>query len=251
MLEIVRLLEECGLGRRIVDYDLAWGAKASIYADAIACSIARYETPVLIELTDDLSKDFDRSLLIVVDHHGPAAGADRPCALAQIAQLVGPDRHREVWTRRRALVAANDIGHAAGMRALGADRDEIRAIRDADRAAQGVTAADEAEARRALAHPRRIDGLLLVETSAPTSSAVMDFLLPEYDGPGESDILVVTSQNLVFFGRGDVVQALSFEPGSWFGGALPEKGYWGIPRPRADKGALVRKIAELLEAPAR
>jgi hypothetical protein len=32
---------------------------------------------------------------------------------------------------------------------------------------------------------------------------------------------------LSFFGCGSVIETLKHVPGCWYGGALPERGYWG------------------------
>ena len=89
---------------------------------------------MLVELEDDLGLG-DHCLSI--NHHGPVAGADAPTALHQVFDLLGLPP--EGWTRRMELVAANDRGHVAAMRHIGAGLEEIREIRAADRAAQGIT----------------------------------------------------------------------------------------------------------------
>lgn len=227
MREIRILLEEVGLGDRIVDQGLAWGARASAYGQQIRTALGSGETPVLIELVDDLS-DIDRQALVIVDHHGARAGADRPSALRQIFNRAAKARGA-AWTRRRHLVEANDIGHIAGLRAAGATSSEIRAIRDADRASQGIDAATEAESRRAVANLTRQGGLSIVCTTGETSSAIADFATTDYGGPGADDLLVIGPAKLSFYGNGAAVLALArVFPASWSGGALPHRGYWGI-----------------------
>lgn len=245
MVEIATLLAEAGLGDRVVDHHLAWGARASAYADGIAAALADGETPVLIELFDDLPEAMDRRRMIVVDHHGPRAGHGQPTSLEQVFALVTPSAD-VVWTRRRALVAANDRGHAAAMRAIGAGPAEIRAIRDADRRAQGITPEIEIESRRAVAAAHEIGPLLIVETTAPTASAVHDFLLPEYDGAHAADTLVVTAVTWSFSGEGRVIADLSTIPGCWYGGELPVRGFWGAPHGAIDRDILIRRITDSL-----
>ena len=141
MLEIRRLLDRHAAGR-IEDKGLAWGAALSAYREELLAALSRGETPVLIELMDDLPPAlFDRGRVIVVDHHGPLAGHDRPTSIEQVFALLGLPA--AAWTRHLALVAANDRAHVVGMRALGATAQEIAEIRAADRAVQGVSAADE------------------------------------------------------------------------------------------------------------
>ncbi len=244
MIEIARLLDDAGYGDRICDAKLAWGARASAWRDEIIAALARNETPVLIELADDLGDDVDRERLVIVDHHGERAGAGMPTSIEQIRDLIGAS---PLWSRWRELVCANDKGHAAAMRALGASAEEIRAIRDADRRAQGVTPAWEEESRRAISAARRLGRLLIVETSAPTSSAIADFLLPEYGGPGECNTLIATPINFAFYGDGAVVKALARAYGGWWGGALPGRGFWGAPRSVAGLEHCVAQINAIVE----
>lgn len=244
---IAALLFEAGLGDRVVDGGLAWGARAGAYDGAIRTALAAGETPVLIELADDLAADIDRSRLVVIDHHGSRAGHGRPTSLEQIFALVGRAAGL-VWTRRRALVAANDRGHAAAMRAIGAQPDEIREIRDADRLAQGVSAEVAAESRRAVSAAKALGPLLVVETRATTSSAVHDFLLPEYGGPDPSDVLVTTALTWSFSGEGRVIADLSTIPGCWYGGDLPSRGFWGAARDAIGREALTTRILAVLRS---
>jgi hypothetical protein len=249
MTEIRNLLEEVGLGARIVDHSLRWGALASAYEPEIRAALAAGETPVLIELSDDLPEDIDRGRLVVIDHHGVRAGVAKPSSLRQVFDLAGAPRDAR-WTRQRALVEANDVGHIPAMRALGASAEEIRAVRDADRAAQGVTDATEAESRLALAGAQKRGSLLIVRTTAANSSAIGDFVTPEYGGPGAENLVVVMPDKVAFFGSGAVVQALADVPGCWYGGALPEHGYWGanVENERAN-AAIARIHALILEQP--
>lgn len=230
--EIAALLCEAGEGGRVVDKRLAWGAVASAYLPEIRAALAADEVPVLVELGYDLPAGIDRSAIIEIDHHGPRSGADQPSSLRQIFDLLREGHPSLAWPRRRALVEANDVGHARGMRAIGASASEIRKIRDDDRAAQGITAEIETLSRRAIAASRRERGLLVIDTEAPTASAIMDFLLPEYGGPADDafDTLVVMPQTVAFFGSGAIIARLTAVPDCWYGGALPETGFWGAPK---------------------
>lgn len=247
MLEIRRLLERHA-PHAFTDHGLRWGAKLSDYRREIARLIADGRSPVAVELDDDMPKRWAaRRRLVVVDHHGPRAGADRPSALAQVFALLGLPRKR--WTRRHALVAANDIGHVAGLRAVGASRQEILRVRAEDRQAQGVTAADESEARRAISCRRAEGALTIVETGSATSSAIADMMLPELGGPGYHNLLVLMPEKVAFFGDGRVVLAMAQRhEKSWSGGALPATGFWGAnaSSPRARR-RLQRDIAALID----
>ena len=246
MEEIRSLLAEAGLADAVVDRGLAWGAKAAAYEGPIRAALSNRETPVLIELEDDLPADIDRDQIFQVDHHGARAGADKPSALRQVYDLIREGRDLR-WTRRRALVAANDIDHVRGLRALGATAAEVRAIRDADRRAQGIDDAIERESRRAIDAAERHGELTLIRTSAPTSSAIADFLLPEYGGPGVDDLVVEMPGKLAFFGRGAIIEMLKDVRGCWYGGALPERGYWGAPVSGKDADVLIERIAARLD----
>lgn len=239
MVEIARLLGEIGFADLVEDRALSWGARASDHATAIDAALAAAETPVLIEL----ALDVDATTLArceIVDHHGEQAGADRPSALRRVWRMLGADPAR--WTRWRALVEANDIGHIVGMAKLGASAAEIRAIRDADRAAQGVTPEIEAESRRAVAARKTHSTITIVETRAPTSSAVTDFIDRAYGGPGARNLLVIGPEKVSFFGDGELIERLRDWPGSWFGGALPERGYWGVEADQSD----VKRITDII-----
>lgn len=241
---IAALLAEHAPGRA-VDRRLAWGARASAYRDEIAATLAAGETPILIELEDDMPIETDRTGLVFVDHHGARAGEERPTSLEQVFDLLNLDRDRH-WSRWHDLVAANDRGHVRALRALGADAAEIRRVRDADRRAQGVTSAEEVEAERAIAAREARGRLTIVTAESTTSSAIGDFMEPEYGGPGGENLLVLLPESASFFGDGAVVQALAAKSGSWSGGDLPRRGFWGLRVSRAAQPALVEEVAALV-----
>jgi hypothetical protein len=145
MVTIRDLLAEHAPGR-FHDKGLAWGAKASDYREEIEACLQRGETPVLIELQNDLGRDPSR--VMVVDHHGERAGKDRPTSLHQVFDLLGLPAER--WTRWFELVAANDRGYIPEMGKMGATREEIEKVRAADRAAQGTTSEEEAAGEKAV-----------------------------------------------------------------------------------------------------
>lgn len=248
MLEIRRLLERHAPDA-FTDHGLRWGAQLSDYRHEIQRLIAEGQTPVAVELGDDMPKRWTaRRHLVAVDHHGPRAGADQPSALAQVFKLLALPRRR--WTRRHALVAANDIGHVAGLRSMGASRSEVLRIRREDRRAQGVSANDEAEALRAIAGRLEDGALTTVETRSTTSSAIADLMLPEMGGPGYANLLVVMPEQVAFFGDGRVVRAMAERHRrSWSGGALPKTGFWGAEaRSERRRRSFIREIASLVNA---
>jgi hypothetical protein len=249
MVEIRRLLERHAPGR-FHDKGLAWGAALSAYRDELLDALRRGEVPVAIELEDDLPADlFDRRRLVVVDHHGALAGHDRPTSIEQVFALLRLSP--EAWTRRLALVAANDRAHVAGLRGLGATAAEIAEIRAADRAAQGVTGSDEAEAARAVATRRRDGRLTLVETGASKTSPITDRLMPEAGGPGFDRLLVISPDEVNVFADGPAIERLrtayprSAYPRCWSGGDLPVAGFWGMQTP-ADRDRLIEDLRRRL-----
>lgn len=220
------------------DAGLKWGAHASSYDAMIRDLLARGRTPVLVELVYDLAADIARDRLVEIDHHGAAAGQDKPSALRQIVELLS-------WARWHRLVEANDIGHIAGLVRMGATREEIAEVRAADRRAQGITFEIEMASRHAI-EARKVEGrLTLIETDLPTASAITDFLAPELGGPGAENLLVVMAGKLAFYGDGAIIAALADVHGCWYGGALPKRGYWGVMIDDAAKGALVERIVGL------
>ena len=214
-------------GAAVVDHGLGWGARASAYAAEIAAARAAEGRPVLVELMVDI----DSGDAIVVDHHGDRAGG--PTSLEQVFALL--DLPADRWTRRMALVAANDRGHLQAMQAMGANLEEMAAIRREDRAAQGITAAEEAAGRAALAAAERVnDGrLLLVRSPHGRTATIADPLRLEEMAAGRPprDLLIEAPAELAFFGTGAAVAALdSAFPGGWRGGDLPDRGFWGCAR---------------------
>lgn len=238
MVEIARLIRDHAPGAPLFDAGLAWGAKASDYADAIQAAAASGRRPVLVELALDLPLP-DGAL--VVDHHGDAAGAAAPTSLRQIFALLGLPA--AAWTRRMELVAANDRGHIREMRSIGATAAEIAAIRRDDRAAQGVTADMEAAGERAVAALEPVlDGRArLARLPHARCAVVTDRLDPDEHRP----LLVLSPGEINAYGPGAVIAALDRAfPGGWRGGALPAYGFWGHAAPLPDEPALLRAVAE-------
>ena len=210
----------------INDKGLAWGARASDYEEEIRRALEAGLTPVLVELIEDL--ELDSSKIIVVDHHGARAGKDAPTSLEQIFALLGLTRAE--WTRWFDLVAANDRGYIPELVEAGASVEEIREVRAADRRAQGITGAEERAAEEALKELRVLAGgtLTIAELAHARTAALTDRLEPALGGVGCKNLLIRSPGQLNFFGAGELVLTLDAEfPGGWYGGALPERGYWG------------------------
>lgn len=225
MLTIRALLEETIPGR-FHDKHLAWGAKASAYGEEIREALDAGKTPVLVELEDDLG--LDPEAVVIADHHGERAGSDKPTSLHQIFALLGLPAER--WTRWFELVAANDRGHIAELVKIGATLEEIAKVRAADRAAQGITEEDELAGARALASAEILAGGKLTVVRLPHNRAavVTDRLAPALRAAGYANLLVVSLDEVNFYGAGNIISALNDRfPDGWYGGALPERGFWG------------------------
>jgi hypothetical protein len=216
---------------RVSDAGLAWGARASAYGDAIAQAATEKLTPVLVELQADIPLPAG-SLLI--DHHGERAGG--PSSLRQIYDLLGPAAGP--WTRWMTLVDANDRGHISALRAIGATDAEIAQVRQADRQAQGITAAEEAAGLAALASVREVLGgsLLVGDLPHKRTATLTDPLALAGD---MRDLLVICPTSVHFFGAGERILAFDAAfPGGWRGGELPQRGFWGIDRVPAERDLL-------------
>jgi hypothetical protein len=206
------------------DKFLKWGAKASDYEDEILQVLARGGRPVLIELELDLPELNHR--LLFIDHHGEDA-KEKPSALEQVFKLLALPESR--WTRHLDLVAANDVSHVRAMQQRGASQEEMKAVRHADREAQGITQEQEVQAQEAMRHLRVIcDGkLTVVVLPHNKTAAVADTLDKALGGPGFENLLILSPQETNFYGAGDVVDFLHAVYGGWKGGSLPKYGFWG------------------------
>ncbi|MEW6127209.1 MAG: hypothetical protein AB1757_09235 [Acidobacteriota bacterium] len=208
------------------DKNLVWGAKASDYKEEIEKAIIQGKTPVFIELTVDL--DLADEQIITIDHHGKRAGSDKPTSLHQVFELL--NLPSEQWTRWHDLVAANDRGHIKAMKEIGATQEEIKQVRAADRRAQGVTEEEEQKAEEAVRNARvLLDGkLTAVNLPHSRTSPITDRLEKDLSGTGYENLLVISPDQVNFFGTGQIIQALNKQfQGGWYGGSLPEWGFWG------------------------
>lgn len=245
MVTIKELLER-ELPAHTHDKGLGWGARASDYREEIEAQIARGKTPVLVELHDDLG--VARRGAILVDHHGQRAGSDRPTSLHQVFELLGLPVGK--WTRWFDLVAANDRAYIPGLQAIGASDEEIVTVRAADRNAQGITQEQEMEGQRAVAGARVLgDGTLtVVQLTLSRTATVTDRMEPALGGSGYRNLLVFSPDQVNFFGAGRYVFALDQAfPGGWYGGALPERGFWGHGEPAPEEGAIVRFLLHTIK----
>lgn len=212
---------------RFHDRGLGWGAAASAYAQEIADCVEAGQRPVLVELEWDLPPTL-REQVLLVDHHGERAGEHAPTSLEQVFALL--QLRAQDWTRRLALIAANDRGHVRAMQAIGASVEEMREIRAADRAAQGITPAEEQAAAEAIERRETSANGRFCWVTLPhaRTAAVADRLDAALGGPGVDNLLVISPHEVNFYGDGNLIAALDARfPGGWRGGELPRRGYWG------------------------
>ena len=170
-----------------------------------------------IELENDLQTVMPHYLAI--DHHND--NDNRPCALEQILNLL-----QIPTSRQYQLIAANDSHYIPGMLALKATREEINAIRLADRQAQGVTQEEESMAEKAIAENlKQVGDLIIVQALSSCFSPICDRLFPYHS------LLIYTDKEWVYYGqRISQIQNLfqeDYSQGKLFRGGGPN-GYIGI-----------------------
>jgi hypothetical protein len=213
MCEIRNILETRNIP--FFDKQLAWGAKASAYEKEIA-RLDNIQIPVLIELEIDLSLS---PCTVIIDHHGKEAGRGKPTSLEQVANLLSMELNP--WQK---LIVANDRAWIDGLIEVGATQEEIDKIRRYDRLCQGVTEEEEKAAEEAIKRREEYRDLVVVYFSYKHTSPIMDRLYKKY-----LNIIVFTPESANFSGDGKCILKLAREfPGGWYGGDLPDKGFWGI-----------------------
>lgn len=214
--------------QKFYDKELEWGARASDYKDEL--QKVGDDIPVLIELDIDIPLPKNT---IIIDHHGPKAGKNKMTSIEQVAELLNI-----TLDRYDLLIAANDRGWIDGLIEAGATEKEIEVIRDIDRYCQGVTDEEEEAAEEAIKNLKIEKGIAIVEYPHKHVSPVMDRLYGKYE-----NILVITPQSVNFSGNGKLVEKLAKAfPEGWYGGNLPDKGFWGM------EVKDMRKIDEVIDS---
>jgi hypothetical protein len=217
MSEIQKMLERAGLkpGRDFADNQLSWGAKLSAYRQELSNSALSRRTIVGIELIEDIPPPQN---YLRIDHHNDYS--DRPAAIVQVAELLGI-----TLSRRQQLIAANDSGYIPAMLAIGGSKAEIAEIRRLDRAAQGVTETDEAQAQTAIEGKKAVGKLTVVHSNSCKFSPITDRLF------GTKRLLVYCATELNYFGEEKArlvnrFNELTQSGLAYHGGG--ESGYFGI-----------------------
>jgi len=163
------------------DKELKWGAKLSAYKNEL--EEFSDHTIYGIELEEDIDspKNYKR-----IDHHNDFS--DREASLLQVLKLLEKEP-----TREQMLIAHNDVGHIKAMECFGATKEEIADIRKRDRATQGVTAQEEAQALEEIKKIKEEDGLYLLETS-------LDNFSPIVDNFEKRPFLIYSKKSLTYYG---------------------------------------------------
>lgn len=227
MLTIKGLLTE--YGEAFEDRNLAWGASVTDYSAELDRGLSEGRHLVLIELSGavEFAARFPGEVT-VVDHHGVGSGAGGPTALEQVFSLLCLPL--TAWTRDRMLIAANDRGHVRELRKVGATSEEICEIRRRDRECQGISPEEEVAGVLAIECAKLHDGGRLAVVHLPHSrgATVTDANIREANGPEYENLLVFCPDCVLYFGEGRMIERLRQRyPRSWYGGQLPEFGYWG------------------------
>jgi len=244
------------------DAGLAWGGKASDYGSVISEKMGQGFRPVLVELDNDIG--LDTNTVEIVDHHGKAAGNDKPTSLEQVYHLLG--KSFDDASEEHKAVAANDRGYVYELRNQGFSKERIRSIREKEWTITGITADQISQAECAIRNRLEcLKGFITVESENDRASLIADLLLNEFsdrwelgDVPAcaiEPEILLVegpTEWNLYAAGR--IIEAFVKRyplDGAWSGGALPDRGFWGAPKAvlRSSRDDLIETIKEQTAAP--
>lgn len=205
MITIREMLEREGIS--FADRELRWdNAELNAYQEELDQYGNQPDIRIYgIELRSGEESSYTNYTLI--DHHNEYA--DRPAALAQVAEILNIP-----LSRYEELVAANDSHYIPGMQALGATLEEIREIRLRDRAAQCVTARDEELAEKAIAGQRCLAGdLQVVYSETPRFSPICDRLYPY------KKLLVYTNTEWMYYGEA-ICQVIALFPGEKASGIL-------------------------------
>ena len=135
MQTIKKLLDKEGI--EYEDKKLSWGAKLSAYKEVIEVNPNKTFYAIELEIDDKEFYKKYKEQIKIIDHHNENSG--NPTSLEQVIALLKVKKKLDNKTiRHYELVAANDKGHIAGLKCVGATKEEIEDIRNEDRKAQGV-----------------------------------------------------------------------------------------------------------------
>jgi hypothetical protein len=197
-----------------------WSGLEPEIRDAVGCFRAQHPAGEIfgVELggrNEFGAKDIDHHLYSDGDRRSPLS------SLEQVAAVLGAELSH--WQK---LVAANDRGYIPAMIGAGASAEEVTRIRAADRAAQGLTAGDEADAERDIRERAEWRGFkVLVHCVHRPTSAHSDRLSTA------GEILLAGPAEWCYFGpRHYALAAMDFREDHWSGGSAAS-GYFGVKSP--------------------
>ncbi len=180
-------------------------AKASCYKDELA-NLSGDEIAVLIELEIDCQVPENS---IVID---PAGENWDKSALFQVCDMIG---HRPI--NIDLYISANDHGWIPAMYAVGASKEDVMTIRQAERMAQGITVQDEEEAIEAIDGKEEINGVTVVHLKHIKCIPVTDRL---YDPAKPQNLLIISDCGEInYYGNGFLCQILKEDFGGRNGGS--------------------------------
>ncbi|MCG8576531.1 MAG: hypothetical protein MI810_16755 [Flavobacteriales bacterium] len=236
MLEIKRILTKNKA--TVIDRNLKWdNANWEIFQDLFNQQQYAEKTFVGVELA---KQDFQPKNSINIDHHNDME--EKSSSLEQILQLINL---QEPLSRHQKLIVANDIGYIPELRAMGATKDEIIEIRNADRKAQGVTSEDEKLAQKAIENHKKVHGTLTVVYSETNRfSAIADRLYDKVD-----QLLIHTKDELTFYGseRGYIEGLYSkdmFGKSVYKGGGI--NGYLGLAKGKWTEDEILKEVSRII-----
>ena len=200
-------------GENLFDRKLDWGAKLSAYRDILDADADNDVTIYGIELLEDVAPPANYH---AIDHHNDKS--DRPASLLQVLRLLEREPSREEH-----LIAANDTGHIAMMRCIGASDEEIDRIRAKERRIHGITQYDEKQAREEIAQGVYEHGIFVVRSSLSSAVAISDFC-------DKRPLLVLGSRGMMFYAQKGLIERVSkaFASEIEAGDAFHGQGYFGF-----------------------
>ena len=220
---------------RFVDKNLTWDtALLSAYDDELKLYANDDLQIVGVELREDVCKP---SNYVLIDHHNSLSSS--MSSLEQVAFMLGVN-----LTRWQQLVAVNDRQYIGGLEKYGASEEEIIKVRQADRAAQGVSFQDELWAEESIKHARRMASVLVVKTRCSHFSPITDRLYP-FD-----QLLIYSDDTMVYYGSGckQLVrhyQKQIVEETVFYGGG--ENGFVGFNRGSLSKTEIENQIEVIIK----
>ncbi|MFI3314797.1 MAG: CorA family divalent cation transporter [Rikenellaceae bacterium] len=176
----------------------------------------------------------------LIDHHNE--NESKPSALEQVAKIVNIS-----LSEYEKLVAANDRGYIPEMLNIGANQEQIKKIREADRKAQGITAEDEKMAELSISNSIQKGNLTIIKSLTDKFASVRDKI--EFTDTCKS-ILIYNDSEFTFYGesRDNIKEAIINMDGIndkmvYSGGG--EDGFVGIGKDKIDS-TLQQKVIDLI-----